>query len=219
VIHTGIPDVNVERSQAREHLRDLIADPLADPVISLVGHMIPGKGHLEIIEIGPRLLEHLPDARIVFVGDVPRNGFAPYRERLKDRVKQLGLAEAIAFLGHRDDALSLIAGSDLVVMPSVSRHHGIETEGFPLLALEALAVGTPIVAYSVGGIPEVIGDCGMLVRPRDREGLKDAIVHVAADRDLRETMSARGRVRAHEHFSMTQMVNGVEGVYESARRR
>ena len=216
VVHTGLPEVAVERDDARQHVRDLIAEPLAEPIISLVGHLIPGKGHLELIEVCPELLTRMPNARILFVGDVPSERFAPYAEGLKDRVNQLGLGEWTTFLGHRNDALTVIAGSDLVVMPSVSGHRGIETEGFPLLALEALAVGTPVVAYAVGGLPELIADCGALVPPSDRKGLLDEILRLTTDRATWERMSSCGRERARTSFSSTAMIADVKRVYHLA---
>jgi glycosyltransferase involved in cell wall biosynthesis len=219
VVHTGIPDIEVERDEARQHLKDLIADPRADPVVSLVGHLVPGKGHLDLIEVTPALLEQVPHARILFVGDVPADRFTPYRDQLKDHVKQLGVLEATTFLGHRPDAMTVIAGSDVVVMPSGSRHRGIETEGFPLLALEALAAGTPVVAYAVGGLPELVAECGALVPPTDRDGLLDAIVRVTTDPALWERMSTCGRVRARTSFSSTAMIAGLERVYRLAERR
>ena len=218
VVHTGLPEVDLDRDDARQHLRDIVAEPLAEPIISLVGHLIPNKGHLELIEVCPELLARLPNARILFVGDVPSERFAPYAERLKDRVKQLGLGETTTFLGHRNDALTLIAGSDLVVMPSVSGHGAIETEGFPLIALEALAVGTPVVAYGVGGLPELIADCGALVPQSDREGLLDGILRLTTDRATWERMSSCGRERARTSFSSTSMIAGLQRAYQLAAR-
>jgi glycosyltransferase involved in cell wall biosynthesis len=218
VVHTGMPEVTVERNEARQHVRDLISEPLADPLISLVGQLIPGKGHLELIEIAPRLLEQLPHTRILIVGDTPTDRFAPYAGRLKERIEQLGLERAVTFQGHRSDVLTMIGGSDLVLMPSLSRHRGIETEGFPLLALEALAVGTPVVAYAVGGLPELVADCGSLVPPGDRDGLRESIVRVATDRDEWARMSGCGQARARDSFSMAEMIQSIERIYRLATR-
>jgi glycosyltransferase involved in cell wall biosynthesis len=216
VVHTGMHELNIEREEARRHVRDAIAEPHAHPVISLVGHLIPGKGHLELIEIAPQLLKRLPNARILLVGGLPTDRFAPYVERLKDRIEQLGLGKAVTFLGHRDDVLTMIAGSDLVVMPSVSGHEGIQTEGFPLIALEALAVGTPVVAYAVGGLPEVVADCGSLVPPGDRVALREAILRVATDRVVRERMSGCGPARVREAFPVDDMITKLQHVYHLA---
>ena len=219
VIHTGVPALNVERDGARQHVRGVISEPEADPIISLVGHLIPGKGHLELIEIAPQLTERLPNVRILFVGGPPADRYAGHVERLKARVAELGLGEAAAFLGERQDPLTMIAGSDLVVMPSVSSYGPIETEGFPVLALEALAVGTPVVGYAVGGLPELVADCGSLVPSRDREGLRDAILRVATDTGVWERMSACGRERARASFSMAEMIGRMQHVYDLAARR
>jgi glycosyltransferase involved in cell wall biosynthesis len=218
IVHTGIPDMDIDRGSARRILLDLIGDLHVGPVITLVSQLVPGKGHAEMIEIAPRLLERLPDAQILFIGGMPTERFAPYVHGLKGRIEELGLDQAVTFLGHRDDALTLIAGSDMVVMPSVTSDPMIETEGFPLLALEALAVGTPLVAYKVGGIPELAGDCGSLVPPRDRQGLLQAIERVATDASLRERLTECGRRRARERFSVSDMMAGLQDAYRLAAR-
>jgi glycosyltransferase involved in cell wall biosynthesis len=219
IVHTGIPGIEQARDSSRRHLTKAIAGPEPETVISLVGRLVPWKGHLELIDIAPAILERLPNARILFIGGVASPRFAAYVDRLKARIEEQGLEDAIMLLGHRDDVLRLIAGSDVVVVPSVSSHPGIETEGFPLLALEALSLGTPVVAYRVGGIPEAVGDCGSLVQPGDREGLSEAIVRLGSDRELRERMSLCGRERVIDRFSVADMVAGLQRVYSSAATR
>jgi glycosyltransferase involved in cell wall biosynthesis len=215
---TGIPDITLDREDARRQVLRAIGDQTAGPLISLVGHLIPGKGHLELVEIAPRLLEEMPNARLLLVGDQPSELFGDYVERLHERVAGLGVAHAVTFLGHRDDALTVIAASDLVVMPSVSEHPTIETEGFPLIALEALAVGTPVVAYATGGLPELLADCGTLVAPGDREGLLQAILSVATDRPAWDRLSRCGQMRARGSFRQADMVHKLDDAYRSARR-
>jgi glycosyltransferase involved in cell wall biosynthesis len=218
VVHTGIPDITLDREDARQQVLRAIGDQTASPLVSLVGHLIPGKGHLELVEIAPRLLEEMPSARLLLVGDQPSELFGDYVGRLHERVAGLGVAHAVTFLGHRDDALTVIAASDLVVMPSVSEHPTIETEGFPLIALEALAVGTPVVAYATGGLPELLADCGTFVAPGDREGLLQAILSVATDRPAWERLSRCSQMRARASFRQADMVRKLDDVYRSARR-
>jgi glycosyltransferase involved in cell wall biosynthesis len=218
VVHTGIPDITLDRDEARREVLRGIGDQTAGPLVSLVGHLIPGKGHLELVEIAPFLLEEMPNARLLLVGDQPSELFGDYVGRLHERVSGLGVAHAVSFLGHRDDALTVIAASDLVVMPSVSEHPTIETEGFPLIALEALAVGTPVVAYATGGLPELLADCGTLVAPGDREGLLQAILSVATDRPAWERLSRCSQMRARASFRQADMVRKLDDVYRSARR-
>ncbi len=218
VVHTGMPAVDVDRAEARLHALEAIGAPEAQPIVALVGQLVPGKGHQELIEISTDLQERLPKIRIVFIGGLTSEKFAPYVDELKCRVKERSAEEVVTFLGQRDDAVTLIAGSDIAVMPSVSSYKGIETEGFPLLALEALAVGTPIVAYRVGGLPESVGDCGSLVEPGDRNGLLEAILRVATDPVLSNRFSECGRNRVATRFSMADMIDGLQRAYEQAWR-
>jgi glycosyltransferase involved in cell wall biosynthesis len=218
VVHTGIPDITLDREDARRQVLRAIGDHTASPLVSLVGHLIPGKGHLELVEIAPRLLEEMPNARMLLVGDQPSALYGDYVKRLHERIARLGVAQAVTFLGHRDDALTVIAASDLVVLPSVSAYPTIETEGFPLIALEALAVGTPVVAYAVGGLPELLADCGTFAAAGDREGLLRAILRVATDRLAWERLSRCGQMRARRSFRQADMLEKLENVYRSARR-
>lgn len=218
VIHTGMPLVEVDREKAHRLAREVIADPDARPIISLVGQLVPGKGHRDLIDISADLVAQLPRARIAIIGGLPSPRFAPYLEELEARVDARGVGEVVRFLGHRDDAISLVAGSDVVVMPSVSVYEGHETEGFPLLALEALAVGTPIAAYRVGGLPEAVGGCGSIVKPGDRKGLMEAIIRVTTDPVLWDQQSQCGRSRVRSRFSMAAMLEGLQLAYRRAAR-
>ena len=217
VVHTGIPEIAVDRPTARRHAVRIIGDQQANPIVSLIGHLIPGKGHQELVEIAPALLRELPDTRLLLIGDEPSDRFHAYVERLHHRIDELGIVDAVIFLGHRDDALTLIGASDVVVMPSVSMYKKIETEGLPLLGLEALAVGTPVVAYAVGGLPELLADCGSLVAPGDRQALLQAIVNVVRDRPTWERLSNCGRMRARRSFDANDMARKLVDVYRSAR--
>lgn len=213
VVRTGSPDWSIERGTAHRRLSEFLGDRTGEPVVSLVAHLVPGKGHLELVEIAPELIRRLPDARILFVGGEATGDYgASYVSKLRGRIVEIGVEDHIEFVGHRDDVLTFIAGSDLVVIPSLTSD-GTQTEGFPLVGLESLAVGTPVVAYSVGGLPELVGDCGYLVHPGDRKGLLEAIVRVATDRSGSEQRSARGRDRVRARFSMAGMIDGLQEVY------
>jgi len=217
VVYTGIPEVRIDRDEARKRVvGDLGED--ADPLISVIGRLVPGKGHLELVEIAPRLLKELPQAKVLFVGDMPPERLIDYMERLRRRIDELRLDHVIRFLGHRDDALEVIAASDLIVIPSVSMHQGIETEGFPLLALEAMAVGTPVLANAVGGLPELLGECGGLVPSGDRDALLRGILRLIKDHSEWERSAACGRDRARTAFSEDEMVAKLQGVYVTAMR-
>jgi glycosyltransferase involved in cell wall biosynthesis len=95
---------------------------------------------------------------------------------------------------------------------------GLGKEGFSLVALEAMGVGTPVVAYDHGGPPEVLGHCGLLVPPGDREALGDALLRVLEDDELRARLAECGRRRARERFSLPAMIEAMETRYREAGR-
>src|SRR5262245_25054349 len=142
------------------------------PLFGSAGRLVPVKGLGYFLEAARGLLEALPDARFLIIGD------GPLRSDLERQVRDLGIADAVQFSGFRADVLNLINALDVFVMPSIH-------EGLPMALLEASALGKPIVASAVGGIPEVLHDLhGLLVQPRDVPALTRAC--------LTAVMSGRG---------------------------
>jgi len=178
-------------------------------VVSLVGRVDPTKGHREVLAVLPELGSGV---RVAFIGDehFPHLEFAA---ELKAEIADQGLEERISFLGFREDAVELIAGSDVVVIPSTIEERGLGREGFPYVGLEAMAVGTPVVGYAHGGLPEMLGECGLLVPAGDRAALRDAIVEILEDRQLRARLSSCGRARVWERFSLATMVAAMRDRY------
>jgi glycosyltransferase involved in cell wall biosynthesis len=79
-----------------------------------------------------------------------------------------------------------------------------------------MSVGTPVVAYAYGGPPEVLGDCGVLVPPGDRDALQEGLARVLEEAQLRELLAERGRRRARERFSLAAMIKATETCYREA---
>jgi glycosyltransferase involved in cell wall biosynthesis len=132
-----------------------------------------------------------PDVRFVVIGQGP----------LHDALADSGLD----LLGPLPDAAALIAGFDVLAVPS-------RYEAFGYVALEALQVGTPVVAADVGGLPEVVGDAGVLVEQGDPEALAAAIEGLLGSPDRRVDLAERGRVRA-ARFTPLATAEGVLEVY------
>jgi glycosyltransferase involved in cell wall biosynthesis len=203
VVHNGLPPGVVDRQAGRQRLERALGGPAGD-VVALVGRLDPVKGHRELLAVASQVRAKRPDLRLVFVGG-PDSSHAGYGEELR---REAG--DEASFLGHREDARELIAGADLLAIPTVV------PEGFPYVGLEALAAGTPVVGYADGGLPELVGPCGRLVPPGDRAALADAIVSLLEDESRRRELGDCGRERVAREFALDRMVDAMRNAYRRA---
>jgi glycosyltransferase involved in cell wall biosynthesis len=203
VVHNGLAPGVVDRQAGRERLEQVLDGP-AGEVVALVGRLDPVKGHRELLAVASAIRERRRDLRLVFVGG-PDASHPGYEEELR---REAG--DEASFLGHRDDARELIAGADVLAIPTVV------PEGFPYVGLEALAVGTPVVGYADGGLPELVGPCGRLVPPGDRNALAEAIEALLEDESLRRELGDCGRRRVDREFALDRMVEAMRNAYRRA---
>ncbi len=175
-----------------------------DIVIGTVAFLRDYKGIGDLLQTAPSLLKHSPYYKFLIVGD------GPERSSLVSAVSRLGLESHVVFTGFRDDVPRLLALMDVVVLPSIG------AEGVPQVLTQALAMGKPVVATSVGGIPEIIhdGETGLLVPPNDPQRLGEAIGNLAQDSILRKTLGERGREDVVTHYSLETMLDRTEEMYE-----
>src|SRR5262249_8400869 len=125
----------------------------------------------------------------------------------------LGLQSNVLLAGRRTDISEVYAAIDLFVLPSLN-------EGLPMTVLEAMAAGKPIIATRVGAIPSVIrdGQTGLLVAPRDPEGLRDAIALLLEDPHLGKSLGERARGWALQHYTSDAMAGKYLQMYEDVLR-
>jgi glycosyltransferase involved in cell wall biosynthesis len=214
VVHNGLPAVKPDRERGRRLVAEALElEPTA--VIGLVGRLEPAKGQHELVAVLPEVLRRVPNVKVALVGD--ENHRRPeYVAELRSAVAREGLFDAVTFLGFRPDALELMSGFDVVVVPSVTDERGFGREGFGYVGLEAFAVGTPVVAYEDGALRETLGDCALLVPAGDRAALADALVRVLEDPRLRERLVGCGRERLEGQFSLETMVEAMKEHYRQA---
>jgi glycosyltransferase involved in cell wall biosynthesis len=168
VVPVGLAAANVDREDGRRRLLAALGGGPARAVVTLVGRLEPGKGQAELVAAAPALVDRVDGVRIALVGgENPRR--REYAAALRADVERLGLRDAVAFLGHRDDTPALIAGSDVVTIPSVPGRHGMGRESFSYVAADAMAAGTPVVAYADGALPEVL--CLATAEPSSRSAI------------------------------------------------
>jgi glycosyltransferase involved in cell wall biosynthesis len=170
------------------------------PIVGFIGRLEPRKGPLDLVRAAPAIRASLPDARIVLVGDDPYESDPDYlgRVRAAPDVEQYGWVE---------NASGLMRHLDVLVVPS-------RQEPFGTVVAEAMAVGTPVVATRVGGIPEVVEDgvSGILVEPDDPAGLAAAVVEALSRSAV---LSEAGR-QAARRFDADAYADRVEALLHSA---
>jgi glycosyltransferase involved in cell wall biosynthesis len=203
-IHSGV-DVglfgagNVDPVEKR---RSLGIDSKAS-VVGTVGWLLPIKGSMHLLRAMDRVWRKSPDTVLVFVGK------GDLEIALKEEARKMGVARRVMFLGWREDVHEIMPVLDVFVLPSLN-------EGMGRVLVEAMAAGRPIVATSVGGIPDLVrdGENGFLVEPGDTEGLAQKISRLLDQKDMRKAMGERGRLIAHE-FSVERMVEKIDMLYAS----
>ena len=203
VIRSGIDLTAVAPldAPARRAFRAAHGVPDTRPVISLVQRLSPPKTPLVFVRALPRILAERPDAVVWIVGDGPLAASA------EQAVTAAGLAGRVAFLGLRKDIPDILSASDVIVHSSIR-------EGLPRVVLEALAVGTPVVATAVGGVPDVLADGvnGLLVPPEDPAALAGAVLATLADPAATARRVHAGQAAVHP-FSARQMLAEQHALY------
>jgi glycosyltransferase involved in cell wall biosynthesis len=175
---------------------------MRSPVIGTVGRLSEKKGHADLLAAVPHVLQRVPDANFVLVGD------GPLRLALERQAAGLGVARNVTFLGEIPDGAGAMTTFDLFVLPS-------RVEGMSNALIEAMALGRPVVATAVGGNAEVVrdGEHGLIVPARDPASLAHGILTLLKDGERARAMGDAGRLRAMEQFSVRTMVERFEELY------
>ena len=173
-----------------------------EPRLLCIGRLIPIKGHLVLLRALARARPHVPGVTL----DVAGRG--PLEPALKSYVRELGLADAVRFLGFVSPVQRAIEDSAIVVVPSLG-------EGFGMVALEAMERARPVIASAVGGLPEIVadGETGLVVPPADAEALAEAIVALSGDLSRAAAMGSAGRERALSEFTPERSAARIEQLY------
>jgi glycosyltransferase involved in cell wall biosynthesis len=172
-------------------------------VLGAAGRLIPLKGIEHLLSAAALLRAEFPGLRVKIAGA------GPQRHELEQKAERLGLKASVEFLGWVDDLSSLLPHWDVFVLPSLE-------EGFPLAALDAMAAGLPIVATTVGGVPELVEDgrTGWLVAPGDVEALARRLRLLLCNPQQRVAMGSAAQGRVRDHFSLEKMVENFGKLYD-----
>jgi glycosyltransferase involved in cell wall biosynthesis len=174
-------------------------------LIGVVARLEPEKGHRHLLEALPAIVEAVPNAWLLLVGE------GSQADPLRAQAGSLPLAagQTVVIAGFQPDVEAVTQALDVAVMPSLREAQG-------LALLEAMAARRPVVASAVGGIPETIRDGvdGLLVPPADPDALAAAVIRLARDARLRDRLAASGRRRVEDRFSVAASARRVEAIYE-----
>ncbi|HEX6083896.1 MAG TPA: FkbM family methyltransferase [Thermoanaerobaculia bacterium] len=173
-------------------------------VIGLVANFVRVKRHELFLDVLARLGDHV---RGVIVGGVmPILDGAPYEREIRARAAVLGLGERVRFLGPRDDVAEQMAAMDVLLCTS-------SHESFGRVLVEAMAVGTPVVATPVGGIPDVIDDGRTGLLAHDADGLAAAVRRILDDPALAARLASAAQEEVRQRFDAAAVTRSIEDVY------
>jgi glycosyltransferase involved in cell wall biosynthesis len=209
VIPNGVPVI--DRDPA---LGDRIRHELgfsADTFVFLAaGNIKPEKGFEDLLEACATLRNRRPAGRFIALVAGTRSDEV-YAQRLDSALAERRLSDTVRFLGLRSDTQALYSAADAFVLSS-------RKEGLPMVLLEAMIAGLPIVATRVGGVPEALqgGAAGLLVDPASPDALAEAMGRMMDDTALRPRLGTAARQSAKEDFSVERMARAYLDVYTMA---
>ncbi|KAF1085502.1 Alpha-D-kanosaminyltransferase [Sporotomaculum syntrophicum] len=203
VIHNGIQLSGFDHKGTKQNLKEEWNIPLDRTVVGTVARMAPQKGLSVLVKAAKQLIGKY-NVHFLIVGD------GPLRGELEEQIRLSSINDYFTFTGMLKDISQAYSSMDIFVLPSI-------TEGLPLTVLEAMAFSLPIVATSVGGVPEIIesGECGFLAPPGDHQALAAQIAGLLDCPAKRTEFSHKGRHRVQEKFAAAKMIEETKNIYYS----
>ncbi|MBI2078968.1 MAG: glycosyltransferase [Euryarchaeota archaeon] len=216
LLERGFPEDRTVALHLGLDLRGLEATPVPeDPTILHVARLTEKKGTMDLLEAFRGVVASRPRARLTIVGD------GPLRAQVEAFVREKGLADHVRLLGtldRRADVLDQMRRARIVCLPSVTAQNG-DTEGLPMVLVEAAALGRPIVATRHAGIPELVrgGQTGWLVQEHDTVALREALLSLVDNRARCTSMGREARQVVEERFELGRQVDRLEELYDRVR--
>lgn len=188
--------------ETKEQLRKQYGFSNGHFIVGVVGSVIPKKGHMFLIEAAINLTKHLPELKILIVGD------GDCKQSLLSLAEAAGLQEKVIFLGARKDVPALMKIMDVFVLPSLQ-------EGFPRTLLEAMYVGLPVIATSISGIPEIVvsGENGLLIPPENSKAIEDSVLRFYKNTSFGYKLGYNARKTIQLRFMPQKYINRLESLY------
>jgi glycosyltransferase involved in cell wall biosynthesis len=209
VVHNGIEAEKFKFDPAnRASLRRELNLSDEELVFGIIGQITPRKGQLELLKTFAQVQKEIPST-LVIVGAPIFNQDELYLKELKLAVKELGIENCVKFLGARKDVAAIMQSLDALVINSKS-------EALVLVAIEALACRTSVIATDVGGTKEIIEHkkTGWLIPFGDEKALAEALVTVGQNSELRQKFAEEGENIVASHFNAERFISEIEEFYK-----
>lgn len=212
VLYDGIVAGDAVGPAVRADVRRELSLGADTRVVGMTARVSPQKDYITLARAAARVRESVPDVRFVIVGD--HDGHAAHRAHyalVRAELERQGVLDNFLFTGFRSDVARVMQAFDVFVL---STHF----EGLPLVVLEAMSVGLPVVATAVNGIPEVIDreEVGMLVPHEDDATLANRLVALLTDPPLADRMGMAGREAVRSRFGVAAFAENVAALYSAA---
>ncbi len=204
-VYSGMDaDAFLNPQRPRDEVRRELGLAPEHVAFATVARLFELKGHDDLIAVAPAVLRANPNVRFVWIGD------GILRDRLIADLEAKGIRDSFLLTGLVEPGRipELLAASDAVIHPSLR-------EGLARVLPQSLLVGRPAISYDVDGAREVVTpDTGVLLPPRDLDGLTQAVIRLAADPTLRERLGSEGRRRFADQFRHETMTAQLRSLYE-----
>lgn len=179
--------------------------------IVCIGTLHEVKGQTHLIDACRLLKEKGQAFSCHFIGD------GPDQPALVKQVTEAGLTQQVVFHGRleQQDVLKALAGADLLVAPSVPSKDG-RREGIPVVLMEAMACGLPVISSRLSGIPELVDNemNGLLTEPGDSRAIAEAVQCLATNPDLRKRYGMAGRLKVEQEFDLTRNAQTLTSLFQ-----
>jgi glycosyltransferase involved in cell wall biosynthesis len=202
VVYNGINQAKIDAAQECP-----IALP-DGPKVAIVGSLIKQKNHITLLRAFRSVNQRVPESSLIIIGEGPLSG------ELKKLATRLGIRDSVLFTGYlprRDDVYSVLKQCIIGVFPSWF-------EGFCVAAVEAMAVGLPVVVSDIEVLQEVVGKAGVFADPNDSTAFADHITELLQDIELREKLGKRAKQRARSKFSLKRTAREYYNIYKQVAK-
>ncbi len=213
VVHNGIDfDEYAAESIPKGEFRRAHDIGNDEVLIGYTGNLIERKGLIPLIDAAARVLEDASaSVRFVAVGRVPRGAPTAYRDACQRRIERHGIGSRFELVGFTDDVRPAVKDFDVLCLPSLQ-------EPFGRSIIEAMALGTAVVATRVGGIPEIVShdENGLLVPPGDSDALASALSRLVEAAPLRTRLASAALKTVHDHFDVAKLTQKISSLIVDA---